>query len=153
MAQVVFDYTTWAARYPELASSVAAPLAQAYFDEATLYCSNGDDALVPYDPTSGVTVRAIYLNMLTAHIAALNAAIGGNASSPLVGRISSATEGSVSVSADMPSQPGSAAWYQQTKYGAAYWAASAPYRTMRYIPGPQPFYGRYPYGNGGAGWN
>ena len=154
MAQVVFDYTTWAARYPELAGSVAAPLAALYFDEATLYCSNGDDALVPYDPTNGVTTSATYLNMLTAHIAALNAVINGQASSPLVGRISSATEGSVSVNADLAAQPGSAAWYQQTKYGAAFWAASAPYRTMRYIPGPQPNYGAYPYSDtGGYRWN
>ena len=32
-----------------------------------------------------------------------------------------------------------AEWFVQTKYGAAYWAATARYRTARYYPGPQPF--------------
>ena len=31
--------------------------------------------------------------------------------------------------------PGSAQWWQQTKYGAAFWAATSQYRGMRYVPG------------------
>ena len=126
---VVFDYSLWAARYPELAASVSQSLAVMYFSEAQLYCDNTGCSLI--DDTNGA--RTIILNMLTAHIAALN----GPSSTPLVGRISSATEGSVSVQTDFQ-VPGSAAWYAQTKYGAAAWQAMLPYRTARYIPGPRP---------------
>src|SRR5262249_37816262 len=53
-----------------------------------------------------------------------------------VGRVASATEGSVSVTLEMPNQPAAAAWYLQTPYGASFWAATALYRTARYVPGP-----------------
>lgn len=133
MSIVVFDYATWLLRYPEF-SSVGQPLAQLYFNEAQLYCDNTVCSLVTDGSPGGQ--RAMFLNMLTAHIAALNAVISGQPSSPLVGRISSATEGSVSVQTQNDYPPGSAQWFQQTKYGAAYWQASAQFRTARYVPGP-----------------
>lgn len=134
MAAVAFNYVTWAARYPELADLVAEPLAAAYFAEAGLYCNNSPTAFVTDE-----AVRSVLLNMLVAHIAAIAIARapGGGG---LVGRISSVTEGSVSVSAEY-NTPGTAAWYSQTAYGASYWQATAPYRTMRYFPGPRPFLG------------
>lgn len=128
---VVFNHQTWAARYPELAAWV--PNAQPYFDEAQLYLSNTPTSLVKDE-----AIRAVLLNMLTAHIAALNAPLNCEPSPTLVGRITSASEGSVSVSVDNQYPPGDVQWYQQTKYGAAYWAATAPYRTMRYVAGAQP---------------
>lgn len=128
MAVVVFDYEAWAARYPELASSVDAPTGQLYFNEATLYLDNTDNSIV-----QDVTQRAVLLNMLVAHIAFLNAPIGGSASSPLVGRISDATEGTVSVRTELSGLPGSAAWYSQSKYGLAYWQATINYRNVRYV--------------------
>lgn len=138
---VVFDYSTWRLRYPELAASVNDALAALYFAEATLYLNNTPTSLVCDLPQ-----RAMCLNMLTAHIAALNSA----ASSPIVGRIASASEGSVSVSTENSYPPGTVQWYQQTKYGAAYWAATARFRTMRYIPSPaRPTdpYAPFPYSN------
>lgn len=80
----------------------------------------------------------MFLNMLTAHIAALNASINGQSPSPLVGRISNASEGSVSVGVQMDLAPGSAQWFAQTKYGIAYWQASLQFRSMLYFPGPAP---------------
>lgn len=139
MAAVVFDYDQWAARYPEFGGDSCHPryvsraLAQAYFNEATLYLDNTDCSPVTDDRPGGQ--RALLLNMIVAHIAALNAPIGGKASSPLVGRINSATEGSVSVQAQMDVPAGSAQWYAQTKYGIAYWTATAQFRTFRYAPG------------------
>ena len=130
MTIAVFNYATWAARYPELAVSVNSALAGAYFSESCLYLNNTDASIV-----SDVNVRLTLLNMLTAHIAKMNAAINGQPASDLVGRISNATEGSVSVAAEMQMMPGSAQWFNQTKYGAAYWQATAAYRTMRYRPG------------------
>ncbi|CAE6857228.1 hypothetical protein R75461_07780 [Paraburkholderia nemoris] len=128
---VTFDYPVWAIRYPELMASVPEPLAQAYFNEAQLYCDN-----TPLSPVHVLTIREQFLGMLTAHIAALNAPLTGQPSSPLVGRISNATEGSVSVQTQYDVPAGSAQWFAQTKYGAAFWAATAAYRAMRYVPSP-----------------
>ncbi|KAG1434388.1 hypothetical protein G6F55_014548 [Rhizopus delemar] len=61
---------------------------------------------------------------------------GGQSPSGLVGRVSSATEGSVSVSSDYSAPAGSAQWYLQTPYGAMYWEATAWLRVGRYVPGP-----------------
>lgn len=127
---VVFDYQNWARRYPEF-STVTIPLAADYFAEAGLYLDNGTCGLV-----SDLSVRSLLLNMLTAHIAALNSGTNGQAPSGLVGRITSATEGSVSVTVDGGEMPGSAAWYMQTQYGASFYRATAKYRGMRYIPAP-----------------
>jgi len=87
-APVVFNYTSWAARYPELSGSVGSPQAQEYFNEAQLYCDNSPNSIIPN--CAPVYQRATYLNMVTAHIAALNASLNGSPSSPLVGRITSA---------------------------------------------------------------
>lgn len=141
---VVFDYTGWITRYPEF-STVSAALAQLYFNEATLYCDN--TACSPVQDSAAGGQRAMFLNMVTAHIAALNSGVNGQAASPLVGRIANATEGSVTVGTQNDYPPGTVQWFQSTKYGAAYWAASAAYRTMRYMPSP----GRNmdPFGRGG----
>lgn len=123
---VTFNYAAWIARYPEF-TTVGAPTAQAYFNEAGLYCAN--DICNPAFPSGNLLTL---LNMLTAHIAAINSGANGQAPSPFVGPINTAAEGSVSVGADLgdvtagsPSQP----WYMSTKYGAAYWAATAQFRT------------------------
>lgn len=129
---VVFDYQRWAARYPELASSVSENLASMYFDEATIYCDN-----TPASPVCDVKQRAVFLNMLTAHIAKLNAKIKGEEASPLVGHITDATQGSVSVSVALDIPPGTAQWYAQTTYGFAYWTATAQFRQGFYVPGPE----------------
>jgi uncharacterized protein DUF4054 len=137
---VIFNYAIWAAQYPELASSVSEPQAEGYFNQATLYVDNQATSIIT-DATVG-GARETILYMVVSHIAALLASINGNAPSPLVGRISNATEGTVSVATEMPTTV-SSAWFMQTKYGAMAWQAMAPYRTASYIPRPS-FYG--------AGW-
>lgn len=136
---VTFDYATWVARYPEF-TQVNAVQAQAYFDEAGLYFTNDI-----CNPAFSTGTMPTLLNMLTAHIAFLNAprnALGnpsaaGQPASPLVGRISQATEGSVNVSIELDSSGSpSEAWYTQTKYGFAFWQATAQYRTMHYSARP-----------------
>lgn len=129
MGIVTFNLAGFRSRYPEFAS-VPDDTMTAYFTEATIYLDNTDASRV-----QDVTIRSVLLNMLTAHIAALNSGVNGNAASDLVGRIASASEGSVSVSADMGPTTGTSAWFLQTKYGAAYWQATAPYRTFQYVPG------------------
>jgi hypothetical protein len=128
---VTFDYTTWAAMFPELACSVPCPLAQGFFNRATLQLDNS-----PISQIQNLGKRSAILNLLTAHIAALNAPVGGNEPNPLVGRVSNASEGSVSVAVDFPLTINSA-WMNQTKYGAEAWSALAPYRTALYVAAPQ----------------
>ena len=124
---VTFDYATWIALFPEFTATVPEPLAQAYFDSATIYWRN--------DGTSPARTQAIQLNLLnwlTAHIAALfSADVNGNPSANLVGRVSSASEGSVSVSVEFPTTNANA-WFLQTKYGAFFWQMTAGYRTARW---------------------
>lgn len=134
MPSVAFDPTLFVARYPEF-STVSAPVLGMYFAEATIYLDNTDASRV-----SDLNARAVLLNMLTAHVAALNGSgINGNGASGMVGRISSATEGSVTASAEyVAAKNGTMAWFLQTQYGAAYWTATASYRTMQYVQGNSP---------------
>lgn len=125
-ATATFDYTAWATRYPEF-SGVSSDLVALYFEEATLYLANDGSG-----PVATAAQQLLLLNMLTAHIAAINSGANGESPSGFVGPIQSASQGSVSVSVAVGAQPGSAAWYQATKYGAAYWRATAKYRTMQY---------------------
>lgn len=143
MAVATFSYAVWAARYPRLAAIVTEEVATAYFDEAGLLYLNNTDCSYVED----VAERTLLLGMLVAHIAEVNGASAQGAQG-VVGRLSSATQGSVSASFDFTIPPGSAAWYAQTQPGASFWAATAKYRTMRYVPGPQPFLGVPGYGRG-----
>lgn len=130
MAVVVFDPALFVVRYPEF-STVSAPLLSLYFGEATMHLNNTDSSKV-----SDIVQRSALLNMITAHIAALNGSgVSGNGAQGIVGRINSATEGSVSANAEYaPATNGSSAYFYQTAYGAAFWAASAKYRTTQYVP-------------------
>lgn len=136
---VTFDYATFILRYPEFAG-VGAPLMQMYFDEAALFCTNATTN--PF--FCGGTLPTL-LNLATAHIAWLNAPRGpdglpansGTPAAPIVGRISQASEGSVSVSTEMgnSSSGPSEEWFNQTKYGAEYWQAAGRFRNSgRYVP-------------------
>lgn len=128
---VNYDYSAFVAQYPEFAYLNTTQV-QTYWTMATLYQRNDGGG-----PVVLASQQMLLLNMLAAHFCALFApTAAGGAASPIVGRINSTTQGSVSVGAEMPNQPQSAAFYQQTRYGAAWWAATAPFRTMRYLPGP-----------------
>lgn len=163
VAPVTFDYRWWATRYPELAEWCSPGQAEGYFYGATRFCANPDGAPPPPDfcdlwlllgamgfaPTVGViqdiAKRQYLLGLLTAHIAALNASIGGEAPSGLVGRISNASEGSISVGVAYPDSPG-AEWFNQTRYGAMFWQMTKQYHGAQYFPGPGATFGRWPFG-------
>lgn len=130
MAVVVFDAVAFKVRYVEF-SAVSDAFLQACFNEAGLYLSNTDCSIV-----QDVTRREMLLWMLTAHIAYLSGALnpGGVGGGPLpVGRTSSATEGSVSVSFDY-GVPGTAVWFSQSQWGVAYFQATLSLRSFRYRP-------------------
>lgn len=128
---VTFDYATWAAQFPALGKTTNEATATSYFGFAGLFLNN-----TAMSQIVDVTVRAPILNLITAHIAVLFGN-GANGPSPLVGRINQATEGSVSVSAELAGMGKNEAWWTQTPYGIMAWQAMAPWRTARYIAAPQ----------------
>jgi len=111
----------------------------AYFDLATLYVAN--DARNP-----AICVLPQLLYLVTAHIAWMmspkdasgnpTASPGGSFSGGLVGRISQATQGSVSVTTEFNASPGSEQWYMQTIWGEAAWVAMSQFRNARYTVSP-----------------
>lgn len=142
-AIVTFDFKLWALRFPEFAS-VNPALAQEYFNEATDFLRNDGGG-----PTNNADLQLRLLNLITAHIAKLNAIINGVAPSDLVGPITHASEGSVSVGVDVGSLPGSAAWFNQTKYGIQAWAAMRGFRTGHYRSYRRPIPSGGAFGGGG----
>lgn len=128
MPAVTFDPVAFKARYPEFAA-VADPALQACFDEAGIYLSNSDK------PVANEARRLVLFNMLTAHIAYLGGLLSADGRPRPVGRVSQASEGSVSAGFEYLA-PGSSAWFAQTQYGAAFWQATTSLRGMRYIPCP-----------------
>jgi len=119
---VVFDPSALRARYPEFSAASDAALT-ACFDEAGLYLSNS---------VSNLTRRALYLNMLTAHIAALGGLSATARDSGTVGRVAAAGEGSVNATLEFLA-PGTPAWFMQTQYGASFWQATRSLRSFFYV--------------------
>lgn len=133
---VPFSYTDWLAAYPSFSETITAPQAESFFHLAELILNN-----TARSPIQSLTQRRILLWLLVAHQAQLfanNKAYDANASSPTtppVGRIASATRGSVSISFDGSALPKQAGWFNQTQYGLMFWQATAPLRQMRFLPG------------------
>lgn len=144
---VVFVYDDWVAQFPEMAF-VPNAVAQSWFDTAgDFYLRNDGTA-----PIRKATTQLRLLYFLTAHLVALFAAqpksglpVGATPANPtggIIGRISNASEGSVSVTAEYAAVTRtSEAFFAQTRYGVAYWEASKVYRLFRYVPGPRRFFG------------
>lgn len=140
---VTFDNPTFLGLFPEF-QPLGATLNGAYFLRATgSIIANAttnpafNDGNLPY---------LIYL--ATAHVAWLNCPKDANGlptgssnaqpASQIVGRISSASQGSVSVQTEWPANDPSAQekYLMQTKYGVELWSALAPYRTAHYAARP-----------------
>ncbi len=151
MAVAVFNYAQFTALFPELTNGgVTNPVALSLFGVAGLLLDNTDCS-----PVQDVTVRLTMLNYITAHLASLGGyplAAGATVPTPsgVVGRVSSATEGSVSVSTDYGAVRESAAYWLQTQYGALFWQFTRPFRTMRYVAAPPRYFG--PRGGYGRNW-
>lgn len=132
MAVSVFDYAAFSALFPELvAGGVTEPIATALFGVAGLMLDNTDCSIVP-DPA----VRLTFLNYIVAHLASVSGypvpAGGSAAPSGIVGRISSATEGTVSVASELAGVTNAQAWWMQSQYGATFWQLTRGLRTMQY---------------------
>lgn len=133
---VTFDPADFVAAYPMFAA-VAPGLLTSYFVLATMIVDNSCSSVV-----DDAKVREQLLNLLVAHIATLvptgTNAPGAGSGGAVVGRIASASEGSVSISAEYAASVSqSAAWFTQTQWGALFWQISSPYRSFRYVAPPQ----------------
>jgi hypothetical protein len=139
---VQFDYDTFTTMFLEL-NGVTEPAATAYWTTATTLINNWRS---PFRSLQKLTQVLYYT---TAHVAVLFSQQtesapttgGSEPPTPLVGRISNATEGSVTVAAEMPTQPASAAWWNQTQYGALVWVMTQTTRQFRSIVGPRRYFG------------
>ena len=151
--------TAWSLLFPELASYVTQAQASGFFQTAGFFCDNsGSGQVVGGAPYYQLDT---FLNYITAHLAKLYASPPGTPPSPLVGRISQATEGSVSVVSELVANPSDQmAFFMQTQYGLTYWTMSQQFRTGFYVPppcgssfgaglaGPAPAYGVFNNGPG-----
>jgi hypothetical protein len=153
---VAFVYADWIAAFPVF-GAVSSPLAQSYFNRASNIFPNSTT-----NPAFAAGTLLSLLYLATAHVAWINAprdangnpASTGQPPAPLVGRISSATEGSVSVGVELSGgdDTPSKAYWVQTPFGIEFWAATARYRAFRYRARPTRIInGVYPM-RGGFGW-
>lgn len=127
---VVFVPADFKVSFPSFTTVADAALAMS-FQLATLQLDNSCGSRI-----KDAAKRELYLNLLTAHITALKDGENGQPPAGIVGRVDRATEGSVSVSADVGTVVYGQAYYVQTQWGFMYWQATARFRTMLYIPAP-----------------
>jgi hypothetical protein len=126
---VTFDPAVFIVAYPAFATVPAGNLTR-NFAFAQLIVNNSCQSLV-----DDATIRETLLNVLVAHITTLFDGANGNPPQGVVGRLDSATEGSVSMSAEYAAGVSqSLAWFAQTQYGVLFWQMTMNYRTMRYVP-------------------
>ncbi|HED3889412.1 TPA: DUF4054 domain-containing protein [Morganella morganii] len=126
---VVFDVEKFREAYP-FAKGTDTQLNNAFI-KAGMLLRNDKHSCV-----CNLAEREILLFLLVAHMDMLQSNIDeGNSA---VGRASSASEGSVSVSLDYGTATNGEKWYTQTPYGAEYWALTSRYRSFLYTLGVAP---------------
>lgn len=134
---VNFVFSEWVTQCPEFAGNSPVQ-GQAAFTDATFLLSNSCRSHI-----RDAVKRQYFLYLLTAHVCFLrfgsNDGAGNVTPAPgIVGRVSDAHEGSVSVRAEYSATnvPQGQAFYIQTRWGALYWQQTAKYRTFRYAAPP-----------------
>ncbi|NTU49339.1 MAG: DUF4054 domain-containing protein [Desulfobulbaceae bacterium] len=113
------DFKEW---FPGLSSATTPFLTACFARSEGLLCNT------TASPVQDVVERKRLLYLATAHIATLE-----NRGAQATGAITSAGKGSVNTAFAALAQPGRAAWWNQTQYGAEYWEATKPYRSMIYV--------------------
>lgn len=114
MATLVFDVTLFRQQFPAFADETKHPDAQLqmYWDLAVCYVSAED-----YGYLSG-SCRQTAINMMVAHLTALNDTVNSGGGGGLTGQVQSSTVGKVSVSLTPPPNKSQWSWWLgQTPYG------------------------------------
>lgn len=122
------------------AFKLAFPQFNRYSDEQLTYFFESIEGLLNNSETSCISLknRKLWYWLLVAHKAELQNRIN-DGNTGLVGRISSATEGSISVSTDYPMGSGAMEqWLKSTPYGAEFYAKTAAYRTATWVAATAP---------------
>jgi hypothetical protein len=129
MAIVVFVPADFKAAYPEFAATSDARCTVMFTMAAQAILDNTDNS-----PVMALDYRTQLFYLLVAHLLTLFAVAADGSERP-VGRVDTATEGSVSVgfAYELPAGSAMAAWFNQTKYGALYWMMTAQFRSMKYF--------------------
>ncbi|AMM14239.1 hypothetical protein AX768_09170 [Burkholderia sp. PAMC 28687] len=128
---VVFDPAAFIALYPAFTAVPTGTLGM-YFTMAESFLDN-----TPCSIVQDLDKRTTLLYLITAHIAFLfgRAGSGDGSSAAIVGQMTSAGEGSVSIGF-AASASRSAAFWMQSMYGAMYWQMILPFRSFHYFPAP-----------------
>jgi hypothetical protein len=119
MAVITFDVAAFRAAYSQFSDITDGQLENFWNVACLINQTNTDASLV-----SDLEARRVLLNMLVCHLCTLYQRGDG-----AVGTVSNATEGSVSTGFAAIPYTQANWWYLQTRCGAAYWMAMAPYRT------------------------
>lgn len=143
---VVFSVGEFFGAFPELSSLPPLRVSMAFTASTTIVDNSEDPDIVDDNQ------RKEILYLLTAHICLLMAqavtvtqgdpscgGAGTTISTGMTGRLSSATEGSVSIATEAISSGNASAlekWMESTQYGALAWMMLRPLFTAFYIPGP-----------------
>lgn len=138
---VQFDYASWALQFPQFTGLGQTQVTTLILPIADKFNRNDGGG-----PVRDAALQTQLLNLMVAHVAwkMFGPDGSGNANSGgLVGPITDATEGSVSVSSDIPVTANSY-WYNSTPFGAMWWTLTAPFRTMRYVPAPRRVFSPWP---------
>lgn len=130
MSIVVFVPADFKAAYPEFASVADARTTLLFNMAASTLLDNTDNS-----PVMDIGLRTQLFYLLVAHLLLLLGSAPTQPDNTPPGRLSSATEGTITTSFEYLLPPGSAMapWYIQTKYGAMYWTMTAQFRGARII--------------------
>ena len=121
MANVVFNATEFRELFPAFADEVrfTDTILMNAFVVAAQMIGTGDDSILPYNPEAvpPVLTRKVALDYLTCHILTMQHLWEADQAAP----VTSASQGSVSVSFGGQPDPSDGAWYNRTKCGATAW--------------------------------
>lgn len=127
----VFDPDAFKLAFPQFAS---------YSNEQLMWFFESIEYIIDNSESSCISLknRKRWFWLLVAHKAELQNRINSG-NTGLVGRISSATEGSVSISTDYPIGSGALEqWLKSTPYGAEFYAVTAAWRTALWVSAEAP---------------
>ena len=130
MSIVVFDPAAFAQAFPEFTSVPQARTTMLFNLAESTILDNTDNS-----PVMSLDLRTNLFYLLVAHLLLVFGSAPTTPDNTPPGRLSSATEGTITTAFEYLMPPGSAMapWFLQTKYGAMYWTATAPYRSARII--------------------
>lgn len=133
MAVVVFDPADFKVAFPEFATVPDARLTALFNIIGYTIIDNTDASIIV-----SVDQRSSLMYLLLAHMLTLYGWVSASGTATpgtgTVGRVASATEGSVSTSLEYKAAASAGeAWYNQTPYGAMYWVMTAQFRSFRYV--------------------